>query len=136
MTSPGAAHAVMFQRHMHLYGTTSRQLAAISVAFRKHALLNPEAVMQKPITIEDHQSSRFIAEPLRLFDYCLINDGSVALIVTTAERARDFPKAPVYIRGFGTADQAGQFVAAAGRFLVCADAERGAADLPDGRRDA
>ena len=102
MTSPGAAHAVMFQRHMHLYGTTSRQLAAISVAFRKHALLNPEAVMKKPITIEDHQSSRFIAEPLHLFDYCLINDGSVALIVTTAERARDFPKAPVYIRGFGT----------------------------------
>jgi acetyl-CoA acetyltransferase len=103
MTSPGAAHAVMFRRHMHLYGTTSRQLAAISVAFREHALLNPEAVMKKPITIEDHHSSRFIAVPLHLFDYCLINDGSVALIVTTAERARDFPKTPVYIRGFGTA---------------------------------
>lgn len=101
MTSPGAAHAVMFQRHMHLYGTTSRQLGAISVAFRKHAVLNPDAVMRKPITIEDHQNSRFIAEPLHLFDYCLINDGSVALIVTTAERAKDFPKPPVYIRGFG-----------------------------------
>jgi acetyl-CoA acetyltransferase len=102
MTSPGAAHAVMFQRHMHLYGTTSRQLGSISVAFRKHALLNPDAVMKKPITIEDHQNSKFIAEPLHLFDYCLINDGSVALIVTTAERARDFPKTPVYVRGFGT----------------------------------
>ena len=103
MTSPGAAHAVMFQRHMHLYGTKSRDLAHVSVAFRKHALLNPDAVMKKPITIEDHQNSRFIAEPLHLFDYCLINDGSVALIVTTAERARDFPKPPVYVRGFGTA---------------------------------
>ncbi|MGE3144708.1 MAG: thiolase family protein [Pseudorhodoplanes sp.] len=101
MTSPGAAHAVMFQRHMHLYGTTSRQLGAVSVAFRKHAVLNPDAVMRKSITIEDHQNSRFIAEPLHLFDYCLINDGSVALIVTAAERARDFPKPPVYVRGFG-----------------------------------
>ena len=59
--------------------------------------------MKKPITIEDHQSSRFIAEPLHLLDYCLINDGGVALIVTTAERARDLPKPPVYVRGFGTA---------------------------------
>lgn len=101
MTSPGAAHAVMFARHMHLYGTTSRQLGAVPVAFRKHAVLNPDAVMRKPITIEDHQSSRFIAEPLHLFDYCLINDGSVALILTTAERARDFAKPPVYVRGFG-----------------------------------
>ena len=103
MTSPGAAHAVMFQRHMHLYGTTSEQLAAVSVAFRKHALLNPDAVMRTPVTVEDHQSSRFIAEPLHLFDYCLINDGGVALIVTSAERARDRPKPPVYIRGFGQA---------------------------------
>jgi acetyl-CoA acetyltransferase len=103
MTSPGAAHAVMFRRHMHLYGTTSRQLGAVAVAFRKHAALNPDAVMRKPITIEDHQNSRFIAEPLHLFDYCLINDGSVALIVTSAERARDLPKPPVYVRGFGLA---------------------------------
>ena len=92
--------------------------------------------MKKPITIEDHQSSRFIAEPLHLFDYCLINDGSVALIVTTAERARDFPKPPVYVRGFGTATKLVELVAAAGRFLVRADAERGAPDLPDGRCDA
>ncbi len=101
MTSPGAAHAVMFQRHMHLYGTKSIDLAQVSVAFRKHAVLNPDAVMKKPITVEDHQNSKFVAEPLHLFDYCLINDGSVALIVTTAERARDFPKKPVYVRGFG-----------------------------------
>lgn len=100
MTSPGAAHAIMFQRHRHLYGTTSAQLGAISVAFREHAALNPAAVMRDPITIEDHQASRFIVEPLHIFDYCLINDGGVAMILTSAERARDFPKRPVFIRGF------------------------------------
>jgi len=105
MTSPGAAHAIMFQRHMHQYGTKSEQLAAVSVAFRKHALLNPDAVMKKPMTVEDHQASPFIAEPLHLFDYCLINDGGVAIILTSAERARDRPKPPVYIRGFSQATQ-------------------------------
>ncbi len=101
MTSPGAAHAIMFQRHAELYGTTSEQMAAVSVAFRKHASMTPHAVMRNPITVEDHQNSRFIVEPLHLLDYCLINDGGVALIVTSAERARDMAKKPVYIRGFG-----------------------------------
>lgn len=105
MTSPGAAHAVMFQRHMHLYGTRSEQLAAISVAFRNHAVRNPAAVMRTPITVEDHQNSRFIAEPLHLFDYCLINDGGVALILTAADRAADWARPPVYIRGFAQAAQ-------------------------------
>lgn len=103
MTSPGAAHALMFRRHMHLYGTTSGQLAAVSVAFRKHAGLNPDAVMREPITVEDHQSSRFIVAPLHLLDYCLINDGGCAMILTAAERARDLRQKPVYIRGMGQA---------------------------------
>ncbi|MCP8938763.1 thiolase family protein [Alsobacter sp. SYSU M60028] len=103
MTSPGAAHAMQFERHAHLYGTTSLHLAEIAVAFRNHAVLNPDAVMRQPITVEDHQNSRFIAEPLHLFDYCLINDGGVALILTSAERARDMAKPPVYIRGFAQA---------------------------------
>ena len=103
MTSPGAAHAMMFRRHSHMYGTTSEQLAAVSVAFRRHAGLNPDAVMQKPITVEDHQRSKFIAAPLHLLDYCLINDGGVAMIVTSAERARDMKHPPVYIRGIGQA---------------------------------
>lgn len=105
MTSPGAAHAIMFQRHMHQFGTTSEQLAAVSVAFRKHALLNPNAVMKTPVTVEDHQASRFIAEPLHILDYCLINDGGVAIILTAADRAKDFPKPPVYIRAHGQATQ-------------------------------
>jgi acetyl-CoA acetyltransferase len=100
-TSPGAAHALMFRRHMALHGTTTRQLAEVSVAFRKHAGLNPDAVMKKPITIDDHENARPIVLPLRLLDYCLINDGAVCLILTTAERARDLRKRPVLISGVG-----------------------------------
>ena len=103
-TSPGAVHAMMFRRHMLQYGTKSEDLAHISVAFRKHAALNPAAVMTKPITVEDHQSSRFICDPLHLFDYCLINDGGVAWIVTSPERARDLPHAPVLVGGFDRRD--------------------------------
>lgn len=100
-TSPGAAHAMMFRRHMELYGTTTRQLAEVSVAVRYHATLNPDAVMRNPITIEDHESARFITAPLRLLDYCLINDGAVCIILTTKDRARDAAKRPVLISGFG-----------------------------------
>ena len=103
-TSPGAAHAMMFRRHMELYGTTTRQLAEVSVAVRYHATLNPDAVMRNPITIEDHESARFITAPLRLLDYCLINDGAVCIILTTKERAKDTAKRPVMISGFGGRD--------------------------------
>ncbi|HEY5899771.1 MAG TPA: thiolase family protein [Burkholderiales bacterium] len=103
MTSPGAVNALMFQRHAALYGTTTEQLGHIAVAVRGHAALNPGAVLRTPITVADHQASRFICEPLRLLDYCQINDGGVAMILTTADRAGDLPKRPVYVRGFAQA---------------------------------
>jgi acetyl-CoA acetyltransferase len=103
-SSPGAAHAMMFRMHMERYGTTTRQLAEVSVAFRQHAILNPDAVMKKPITIDDHEAARPIVEPLRLLDYCLINDGAVCIILTSAERARDLAKPPVLISGVGARD--------------------------------
>jgi len=78
LTSPGARHAMMARRHMHLYGTKSEQLGHVGMTFRNHAALNPNAVMRKPYTIEEHQASRYIVEPLHLLDYCLINDGGVA----------------------------------------------------------
>jgi acetyl-CoA acetyltransferase len=105
MTSPGAFHALMMRRHMEQYGTEPEQLGAIAMAFRRHASLNPDAVMRTPFTIEEYLAARFICEPLRLLDYCLINDGGVAMILTTAERARDLPKPPVYIRGFAQASE-------------------------------
>ena len=99
MTSPGAVHSMLYQRHAHLYGTKNEQLGAVAMAFRKHAMLNPNAVMRKPMSMEDYMSSKFIAEPLRLLDYCLINDGGVAMILTSGERAKDMKTKPVYIRG-------------------------------------
>jgi acetyl-CoA acetyltransferase len=90
-----------FRRHMEIYGTTTRQFAGVSVSVRYHACLNPDAVMRNPIIIEDHGSARFITAPLRLLDYCLINDGAVCLIITRKERSGDFKKPPVLISGFG-----------------------------------
>jgi len=103
MFSAAANSAVSASRHMALYGTTSRHLAEVAVACRYHASLNPDAVMREPFTIEDHQKSRWIVEPLRLLDCCLISDGGVCLIVTTAERARDLAKPVVPIMGMGQA---------------------------------
>jgi len=92
------AHAA--RRHMHEYGTTSEHFGKIAVACRKHANLNPQALMHsKPMTLEDHQNSRLIADPLRLFDCSLESDGAGAIVITSAERARDLAKVPVRISG-------------------------------------
>lgn len=103
MMSACANSATAASRHMALYGTKSTHLAEVAVANRYHASMNPEAVMRTPITIEDHQNSRFIVEPLRLLDCCLISDGGVCIIVTSAERAKDLKQKPVLIRGMGQA---------------------------------
>jgi len=105
MTSPGAFHALMARRHMELYGTTADQLGAVAKTIRAHAALNPAAVMRAPFTLADYHASRFICEPLHLLDYCLINDGGVALILTSGERARDLKQPPVYLRGYGMATE-------------------------------
>jgi len=105
MTSQGALYALFFQRHKLLYGTTEEQLGAIAVAFRKHAGLNPNAVMQKPLTITEYLNAPYIAEPLRLYDYCLINDGGVALIVRRADMARDLRQRPIMVSGFGWSEE-------------------------------
>lgn len=89
-------------RHMHLYGTTKEQLGSIAVAFREHATRNPHAQMQEPITMEDYLNARWIVEPLNLFDCSLVSDGAGAVVVTSAERAKDLPHDPAYILGFGS----------------------------------
>ena len=96
--------AQVARRHMIDFGTTSRQLGTVAVTCRKHACLNPNAQMYgKPITLEDHQNSRWISEPLRALDCCPWTDGGGAVVVTTAERARDLKNRPVYISGCGQA---------------------------------
>lgn len=103
MVGPSTSHALHAQRHMHLYGTTSEQLGAVAVTQRAYAALRPEALgYGRPITLEDHQSSRMICEPLRLLDCCRDTDGGVCVLVTTAERARDLRGAPVRVLGTGT----------------------------------
>ncbi|HZT06180.1 MAG TPA: hypothetical protein VFC51_04060 [Chloroflexota bacterium] len=83
--------------HMARFGTTTLDFAHLAVTQRKHASLNKKAQMQKPITIEDHQNSRWISYPYRLLDCCQQTDGAVAVVITSAERARDLRHAPVYI---------------------------------------
>src|SRR5215467_11984537 len=97
------AYAMMAQRHMHDYGTTSQQLAEIAVTMRTHASMNPAAKYREPITVEDVLASRIISSPLHLLDCCIISDGGGALVITSAERARDLKKKPVYILGTGEA---------------------------------
>lgn len=98
-----ANSAITTSRHMALYGTTSRQLGEVAVACRHHASLNPDAVMRQPITVEDHQASRWVVEPLHLLDCCLVSDGGGCVIVSSAERARDLRQLPVLISGMGQA---------------------------------
>lgn len=98
LSTPAAQVAMIARRYMHLSGATSRDFGAVSVADRKHAANNPKAYFYgKPITIEDHQNSRWIAEPLRLLDCCQETDGAVAIVLTSAARARDLKQRPVVI---------------------------------------
>ena len=100
-------HSFLAARHMYEYGTTSRQLGMIAVQQRAWACLNPRAKMYgRPITIEDHQSSPYVVEPYHLLDICLVSDGAVAFVLTTAERARDLAKKPVWVMGLGTGEVA------------------------------
>lgn len=93
------SYAMAAQRHMHEYGTTSEQLAEIAVAARMHAQHNPNARYRDPITVEDVVNSRLVADPLHKLDCCVTTDGGGAVIVTTAERARDLKKRPIPILG-------------------------------------
>lgn len=93
------AMAMWCRRHMIKYGTTSEQLGNIAVSFRRNAALNQRAMMRAPITLADHQASRMIVEPFHLLDICLESDGACAVLVTSAERARDLRHKPVYIMG-------------------------------------
>lgn len=96
-------YAMVARRHMHQFGTTSEQLAAIAVAARKNASRNPRAVMRDAITVDDVLNSRMIADPLHLLDCCLRTDGGGAVVLTTAERARALRKPPVWVIGMGSA---------------------------------
>jgi acetyl-CoA acetyltransferase len=98
LLTPASWVAMVANRYMHLSGATSEDLGRVAVADRRHAATNPAAwFYDKPITLDDHQASRFIVEPLRLLDCCQESDGGQAIVVTSVERARDLPNPPAVI---------------------------------------
>lgn len=99
MVGPGHAMAIMARRHMHKYGTRREAFAEIAITHRNHAMVRPTALQKKPLTLDAYMSARMIADPLCLYDYCLETDGAVAVITTSAERARDLRQTPVYLMG-------------------------------------
>ncbi len=100
-------YALATRRHMHLFGTTSEQLGAIAIAQRTWAQMNPWAQMRNLLTMQDYLNSRYIVEPLHLFDCCLVSNGGIAVVITSAERARSLRQAPVYVLGLGQASPGG-----------------------------
>ncbi len=100
LLTPASWVAMNAQRYMHETGATTEDFGRVSVADRKHAATNPKAwFYEQPITLDDHQSSRWIVEPLRLLDCCQESDGAVAVVVTSIERARDLRQPPVALAG-------------------------------------
>ncbi|WP_329085432.1 MULTISPECIES: lipid-transfer protein [unclassified Streptosporangium] len=98
LMTPAAWVAMFARRYMHAYGVTSEDFGRVAVAMRRHAATNPAAWFHgRPITLEEHQASKWIVEPLHLLDCCQESDGAVALVVTSAERARDLRRSPAVI---------------------------------------
>ena len=98
-SAPAQLYAPMARRHMELYGTTVAQFGEVAVACREHALLNGNAIMKKPITLEDHRNSRMIADPFRLLDCSLESDGGAAVVISASDRAADLRHRRVFISG-------------------------------------
>ncbi|GAA4204159.1 acetyl-CoA acetyltransferase [Microbispora amethystogenes] len=100
---PITGYALAAARHMHQFGTTRTQLAEVAVAARRWARLNPKAFARDPLTVEDVLAARMVSSPLTSLDCCLVTDGGGAVVVTSAARAADLPRPPVYLLGAGEA---------------------------------
>lgn len=100
---PATSYALAASRHMYQFGTTREQLAAVAVAARQWANMNPDAFMQGPLSIEDVLNTRMVSSPLTVRDCCLVTDGGAALVMVSADRARDFPTKPAYLLGAAAA---------------------------------
>jgi acetyl-CoA acetyltransferase len=98
---PATAYAMAANRHMHEYGTTREQMAAVAVAARDWALLNPAAWEKKPLTIAEVLNARPISDPFTVRDICLVTDGGGAIVLVKADRARALKHTPVYVLGSG-----------------------------------
>jgi acetyl-CoA acetyltransferase len=97
--SPGHSFSMLARRHMEQYGTQREHFAEVAISTRNNAIPRPTAHRREPLTLDDYFNARMISDPLCLFDYTLENDGAVAVITTSAERARDLRHPPVYVMG-------------------------------------
>ena len=110
LSTPAATVAMFARRYLHEYGATSEDFGRVAVAMRRHAATNPRAWFHgRPITLEEHQASRWIVEPLHLLDCCQESDGAVAIVVTSAARAADLPHRPATIAAAAQGSGADQF---------------------------
>ncbi|QRD48777.1 thiolase (plasmid) [Pseudosulfitobacter pseudonitzschiae] len=121
---PISGYAMAAARHMHEYGTTREQLADVAVAARAWARHNPEAFERGPLTREDVLGARMVGDPLTVRDCCLVTDGGGAIVLVRADRARDFPKPPVYVLG-SAAQSAHRQISQMKDFTVTAARESG-----------
>ena len=111
LATPAATVAMVARRYMHEYGATSEDFGRVTVASRRHAANNPKAwFYRRPVTLAEHQESRWIAEPLRLLDCCQESDGAVAIVVTSLDRARDLPRRPAVIAAAAQGSGPGQYI--------------------------
>jgi acetyl-CoA acetyltransferase len=101
--NPPSSYALVAARHMHAFGTTRAQLAEVAVAARQWAALNPFAVAQVPISIDDVLAAPLVSDPIGRLDCCLVTDGAGACVVVDAACARDMPHPPAYLLGVGSA---------------------------------
>lgn len=122
-------YAMAARRHMERYGTTEEQFGAIAVAQRQWATMNPYAQMRQPITLDDYFAARWISEPFRLLDCCLVSNGGIAVIVTSATRAASLKQPPVHVLGWAQ-NHPGNYLTRSEDFgLVSAGAKSGPAAL-------
>jgi acetyl-CoA acetyltransferase len=99
--SAGAQYAMGIQRYLEMFGKDEIDLAPIAVAYRKHAMLNEQAIMRKRLTVDDYVNARYVCRPLRIYDYCILNDGGACLILRRADMTSGLPNNPVHVSGIG-----------------------------------
>ena len=109
MTSAGAEVAMMYRRYCHEHNVPDGALAPIAISNRRNAALNDGAVMRDQISMDEYMGARYIAEPLRLYDYCIINDGGVVLIMTSLQRAKKLSKRPVRVAATASRGDLGNY---------------------------
>ena len=105
LVGPGHLMSVLARRHMHLYGTTQEAFGEVAIATRRNTANRPKAVRKKPLSMDDYMASPMLADPLRRLDFCLETDGAVAVITTTADRAKDCRQKPAYVHGVSAGGQ-------------------------------